>query len=159
MCYLITMTAPSKLLCACFTLICLSGCGGGSATVSWDFRTGDFDFVVKKKEVKFDVNLKDTTEFTMDASLKRTYRATMSALKSMGLPILFRHDDERAALITSKFPDGDEIWVEIQSMAKNVCRVKVTLKGVGDELRVKMVVEKIKSNIHGSRAGMATYKK
>jgi hypothetical protein len=127
------------LLFTCFALFCLSGCGGGRATPT------------------FDVNLKDTTVLTMDASLKRAYKATMSALKSLGSSILFRYDDARGALITAKFPDGDQVWVEIENTEKNVCKVRITVKGLGDELRLKTIVERLKSNIRDYFSRQKTY--
>ena len=51
----------------------------------------------------------------MSASVPAVHDASISALKDLNLPIIEDNNDKLSAKIKSKFADGSDVWIEIDT--------------------------------------------
>jgi hypothetical protein len=113
------------LSCVLFTLT-LAGCAalllGGAA--------GAGGAVYIKGELKED----------MSASVPRVHHATIAALKELNLPVNEDIHDKLSAKIQSRFADGAEVWIAIESVTAESSKVTIRVGVMGDEQKARQIL-------------------
>ena len=85
----------------------------------------------------------------MQASVPTIRQATLAALKELDLPIKEDHGDKITAKITSKFSDGKNIWINLESQTASTTEITIRVGhiGEGDESRSRMLLDTIKKHL------------
>lgn len=71
------------------------------------------------------------------------HKATVRALKSMGLPIEKEKVRYNGSSIESKFLDETKIWIEIEAVSRHTSKIYIRVGLLGDEERSRMLLKKI----------------
>ncbi|WP_456324193.1 DUF3568 family protein [Desulfonauticus submarinus] len=71
------------------------------------------------------------------------HKATVRALKSMGLPIEKEKVRYNGSSIESKFLDETKIWIEIEAVSQHTSKIYIRVGLLGDEERSRMLLKKI----------------
>lgn len=88
-----------------------------------------------------------TLRHNIDATVLKTYNASIKALRQLGLPIYDRNSDAIVAYVKSGFADGKDIMINIESVANSLSKISIHIGIIGDEYRAMRVLSQIEKNI------------
>jgi hypothetical protein len=89
------------------------------------------------------VYVKGQLNENMNASASRVHDASISALDELKLPIIEDNHDRLSAKIKSRFADGSDVWIEIQSVTSESSKITVRVGVVGDEGKSRQILDAI----------------
>ncbi len=78
---------------------------------------------------------------------EKLQRATLRALKNMGLAIVEQKGDRLAAKIESAFQDGKKIHIAVEAVTERSSRIKIRVGVFGDKMRSEMVLNAVEKNL------------
>jgi hypothetical protein len=82
------------------------------------------------------VYIKGQLNEDINAPVTKVYAASISTLKDLGLPI-----------IKSEFADGSNVWIEIESLTSESCKVTIRVGIMGDEYKSRQILDHIHKHI------------
>ena len=86
---------------------------------------------------------KGKIEQEFNVPLEKVYNASLKALKKLELPIVLDRKDQLTAKLESRFSDGANIWIIIESLSSKTTKVSVRVGRMGDEKRSREIMEMI----------------
>jgi hypothetical protein len=93
------------------------------------------------------VYIKGQLNENINAPVSKVYDASISALKNLNLPIIEDRHDSLSAKIKSEFADGSDVWIEIESLAVESCKITIRVGIMGDEYKSRQILDGIHKNI------------
>jgi uncharacterized protein YceK len=85
----------------------------------------------------------------MNAPVSNVYDASLAALKELDLPIIEDNHDTLSAKIKSKFADGDDVWIQIESLSAESSKITIRVGIMGDEYKSRKIINAIHSHLQG----------
>ncbi len=117
------------LLSFMFFTIAASGCAalllGGAA--------GAGSVVYVKGQLKEDIA----------ANVTAVHGAPISALKNLNLPVVEDSYDKLSAKIRSRFANGDDVWIDIESVTTQSSRISIRVGILGDQSKSRQILDGI----------------
>lgn len=95
------------------------------------------------------VYVKGELKEDMAASVSRVHHASIAALKELGLPIIEDTHDELSAKIQSRFADGSEVWIGIESFTAESSKVTIRVGVMGDEQKSRQILDGVHKHLSG----------
>ena len=95
------------------------------------------------------VYVKGQLKEDMAASVPRVHDASISALKELSLPIIEDNHDKLSAKITSRFADGSDVWIEIESVTAESSKITIRVGVMGDEQKSRQILDGIHKHLSG----------
>jgi Protein of unknown function (DUF3568) len=89
------------------------------------------------------VYIKGQLKEDMAASVPRVHDASISALKELSLPIIEDNHDKLSAKIKSRFADGHDVWIEIESVTAESSKLTIRVGILGDENKARQILNGI----------------
>ena len=89
------------------------------------------------------VYIKGRLNEDMNASASKVHDASISALRELNLPIIEDKHDNLSAKIKSRFADGSDVWIEIQSLAAESSKITIRVGLLGDEYKSRQILDGI----------------
>jgi hypothetical protein len=89
----------------------------------------------------------------MNASVSRVHSASISALRELNLPIIEDKHDSLSAKIKSRFADGSDVWIQIESLAAESSRITIRVGILGDEYKSRQIRDGIHKHLRGGPKG------
>ena len=86
---------------------------------------------------------KGKLEQEFNQPLDRVHKAGVSALKKLELPVVVDRKDKLTAKLESKFADGTNVWIDIESLTSKNTKVSVRVGALGDQMRSKEIMDMI----------------
>jgi hypothetical protein len=86
----------------------------------------------------------------INASVSKVYDASLSALKELELPIIEDNHDTLSAKIKSKFADGDDVWIQIESVTAESSKITIRVGVMGDENKSRRIIDAIHRHLQGT---------
>ena len=86
-----------------------------------------------------------TKELT--SKMDNVYNATLKGLKKLELPVLVDRKDKLTAKIESKFADGTNVWIDIESLTSRTTRIKIRVGVLGDQERSNEILNAIEQGL------------
>ena len=86
---------------------------------------------------------KGKLEQEFNQPLDRVHKAGVSALKKLELPVVVDRKDKLTAKLESKFADGTNVWIDMESLTSKNTQVNVRVGALGDQMRSKEIMEMI----------------
>ncbi len=83
-------------------------------------------------------------EQTLAAPLARVHEASIEALKDITLPIAEDRADKLTAHLTSRYPDGEPVRIDLEALGDTRTRATVRVGLTGDKDRASYVLSRIK---------------
>lgn len=80
---------------------------------------------------------------TVNAYYTKVHKASLSALKGMGLPIYKDQLELNKSNIESSFLDDTKIWIEIEGISRHTSKIYIRVGLLGDEARSRELLKKI----------------
>lgn len=80
---------------------------------------------------------------TVNAYYTNVHKASISTLKSMGLPIYKDKIELNSASIEASFLDNTKIWIEIEAVSRHTSKIYIRVGLLGDEVRSRDLLKKI----------------
>ena len=99
------------------------------------------------------VYIKGQLKEDMAASVPRVHDASISALKGLNLPIIEDNHDKLSAKIKSRFANGDDVWVEIESVTAESSKITIRVGILGDERKARQILDGIHKHLGGGGEG------
>ena len=96
------------------------------------------------------VYVKGQLKEDMSASVPAVHNASISALKDLNLPIIEDNHDKLSAKIKSKFADGQDVWIEIESVTAESSKITIRVGILGDERRSRQILDGIHKYLSGT---------
>jgi hypothetical protein len=93
------------------------------------------------------VYIKGQLNEDINAPVTKVYAASISTLKDLGLPIIEDRHDSLSAKIKSEFADGSNVWIEIESLTSESCKVTIRVGIMGDEYKSRQILDHIHKHI------------
>src|SRR5262249_20367012 len=79
---------------------------------------------------------------------QRTVDAAKGALASLNLPITKQTEEERVTQLRSNYPDGKEVWIDINKVAENDTKVEVRVGAVNpDKEAASLILRRIQDSL------------
>lgn len=75
------------------------------------------------------------------------HKATVAAMKDLGLKLSEDKADKMSAHLESEFSDGARIWIDLESVADSRCRITIRVGLSGDEVRSRKISDTIKQHL------------
>ena len=122
------------LLIGCI-LTTLSGCAVALLGVGAGAGVAGATYVMGKLEDEF------------DAPVPKVQRATVAALKSLGLPVDKERGDKLAAELESETADQKKVWVSITSLTSSRSKIVIRVGPLGDEVRSRQILQAIRARL------------
>ncbi|MBF0554828.1 MAG: DUF3568 family protein [Nitrospirae bacterium] len=110
-------------------------CGCVAAVVGAGAGVGTYAYISGKLKYDF------------DHSVLYVHRATKEALEDMKLPIYEDRSDKLSAVLKSKFADGDEINISMESLSDRSSSISIRVGIFGNEKKSLSILEEIKRHI------------
>ncbi|MBF0339105.1 MAG: DUF3568 family protein [Nitrospirae bacterium] len=110
-------------------------CGCVAAVVGAGAGVGTYAFVSGK------------LNYTFDKPVLVVHGATLRALKDMKMSITEDRSDKIAAVVKSKFADGEGVHIEINSQTAQTSTISVRVGVLGDEKRSLAILDEIKKKL------------
>ena len=79
----------------------------------------------------------------LGAPIDRAHKAGVSALKKMELPVIVDRKDTLTAKLESKFADGTNVWIDMDSLTSKTTKVSVRVGAIGDQVRSQQIMDMI----------------
>ena len=79
----------------------------------------------------------------LNVPLDRAHKAGVSALKKLELPIIIDRKDKLTAKLESKFADGTNVWIDMNSLTSKTTKVVVRVGAIGDQTRSQEIMDMI----------------
>ena len=79
--------------------------------------------------------------------MDNVYNATLKGLKKLELPVLVDRKDKLTAKIESKFADGTNVWIDIESLTSRTTRIKIRVGVLGDQERSNEILNAIEQGL------------
>jgi len=95
------------------------------------------------------VYVKGQLKEDMAASVPAVHDASISALKELNLPIIEDAHDKLSAKITSRFADGSDVWIEIESVIAESSKITIRVGVMGDEQKSRQILDSIHKHLPG----------
>ena len=95
------------------------------------------------------VYVKGQLKEDMAASVPVVHDASISALKELNLPIIEDAHDKLSAKITSRFADGNDVWIEIESVTAESSKITIRVGVMGDEQKSRQILDVIHKHLSG----------
>ncbi|HXX59036.1 MAG TPA: DUF3568 family protein [Thermodesulfovibrionales bacterium] len=89
------------------------------------------------------VYLKGRLNEDINAPVSSVYDASISALKDLELPIIEDSHDTLSAKIKSRFADGDDVWIQIESLTAESSKITIRVGIMGDEYKSRQIINGI----------------
>jgi hypothetical protein len=86
-------------------------------------------------------------EDEVDAPVPKVQRATVAALKSLGLPVDKERGDKLAAELESETADQKKVWVSITSLTSSRSKIVIRVGLLGDEVRSRQILQAIRARL------------
>lgn len=99
------------------------------------------------------VYIKGQLKQDMGASVPRVHDASISALKGLNLPIIEDNHDKLSAKIKSRFANGDDVWIEIESVTAESSKITIRVGILGDERKARQILDGIHKHLGGGGEG------
>ena len=99
------------------------------------------------------VYVKGQLKEDMAASVPRVHDASISTLKELNLPIIEDNHDSLSAKIKSKFADGDDVWIQIESVTAESSKITLRVGIMGDENKSRKISNAIHKHLQGTEGG------
>jgi hypothetical protein len=93
------------------------------------------------------VYIKGQLDEDINAPVSRVFGASISALKDLGLPLIEERHDRLSAKIKSEFADGSDVWIEIESLTSQSCKITIRVGIMGDEYKSRQILDRIHKHI------------
>ena len=93
------------------------------------------------------VYVKGQLNENINAPVPKVYSASVSALKDLGLPIIEDRHDSLSAKIKSEFADGADVWIDIESVTAESCKITIRVGIMGDEYKSRQILDHINKHI------------
>jgi len=93
------------------------------------------------------VYIKGQLNEDINAPAPKVYDASISALKDLNLPIIEKRHDSLSAKIKSEFADGSAVWIDIESLSFQSCKITIRVGIMGDEYKSRQILEGIHRHI------------
>ncbi|MGD0885014.1 MAG: DUF3568 family protein [Thermodesulfovibrionales bacterium] len=89
----------------------------------------------------------------LNAPVSKVYDASLAALKELELPIIEDNHDSLSAKIKSKFADGDDVWIQIESVTAESSKITLRVGIMGDENKSRKISNAIHKHLQGTEGG------
>ena len=86
-------------------------------------------------------------EDEVDAPVPKVQRATVAALKSLGLPVDKERGDKLAAELESETADQKKVWVSITSLTSSRSKIVIRVGLLGDEVRSRQILQAVRARL------------
>ena len=96
------------------------------------------------------VYVKGQLKEDMSTSVPAVHNASISALKGLNLPIIEDNHDKLSANIKSKFADGHDVWIEIESVTAESSKITIRVGILGDENKSRQILDGIHKHVSGT---------
>lgn len=123
------------LLCGVGTLLFMSGCavvlfgaGAGAGVAGATYVMGKL-------------------EDEVNAPVPKVQRATVTALKTLELPVDKQRGDKLAAELESETADQKKVWISITSLNSSRSKIVIRVGLMGDEIRSRQILEAIHTRL------------
>jgi hypothetical protein len=83
------------------------------------------------------------------ACVPRVHDASISTLKELNLPIIEDNHDKLSARIKSRFADGSDVWIEIESVTAESSKITIRVGILGDEHKSRQILDGIHKHLRG----------
>ena len=83
----------------------------------------------------------------VDYPVNEIYQATVKVLDNRNLPLHSDVHDTYKAKLTSEFPEGKNIWIDIDSVTRESSEIKIRVGVSGDQKQAVLLLEEIKANL------------
>jgi hypothetical protein len=84
------------------------------------------------------------------ASVSRVHEASVSTLRELKLPIIEDNHDSLSAKIKSRFADGSDVWIQIESLAAESSKITIRVGILGDEYKSRQILDGIHKYLPGA---------
>ncbi len=95
------------------------------------------------------VYIKGQVKEDMTASVPPVHDASISALKELNLPIIEDTHDKLSARIKSRFADGADVWIEIESATAESSKLTIRVGVMGDQHKSRQILDGIHKHLSG----------
>ena len=95
------------------------------------------------------VYVKGQLKEDMSASVPAVHNASISALKDLNLPIIEDNHDNLSAKIKSKSADGQDVWIEIESVTAESSKITIRVGVMGDKNKSRQILDGIHKYLAG----------
>jgi hypothetical protein len=99
------------------------------------------------------VYVKGQLKEDMSASVPAVYKASISTLKDLNLPIIEDNHDKLSAKIKSQFANGDGVWIEIESVTAESSKLTIRVGILGDQYKSRQILDGIHRHLSGGVGG------
>lgn len=99
------------------------------------------------------VYIKGELKEDMAASVPAIHSASVSALKDLNIPIIEDNHDQLSASIKSKFADGSDVWIQIESVTAKSSKVTIRVGIMGDENKSRQILDGIHKHLPAGSRG------
>jgi hypothetical protein len=79
----------------------------------------------------------------INAPVDKVHNAALAGLKKLELPITLDRKDKFTAKIESKFADGTNVWVDIDSVTERTSKIHIRVGVLGDQERSSRILASI----------------
>ena len=100
------------------------------------------------------VYVKGQLKENMTAPVAAVHNASISALKELNLPIIEDNKDKLSAKIKSKVANGDDVWIEIESVTAESSKITIRVGILGDQQKSRQILDGIRRHLSGGGGGI-----
>jgi hypothetical protein len=93
------------------------------------------------------VYIKGQLKEEMSASVTAVHNASISTLKEFNLPVIEDNHDKLSAKIKSRFADGQDVWIEIESVTAESCKMTIRVGIMGDERKSRQLLDAVHRHV------------
>jgi hypothetical protein len=95
------------------------------------------------------VYVKGQLKEDMNVSVPAVHDASISTLKGLSLPIFEDNHDKLSARIKSRFANGDDVWIEIESITAKSSKITIRVGILGDQNKSRQILDGIHTHLPG----------
>ena len=88
-------------------------------------------------------------EQVLRAPLPEVHEASVRVIREMVSELIEERADSRSAHLSSKSPDGEPLWVDLEALGEEQTRITIRAGLSGDEDRERYILTRIKKRLEG----------